>query len=353
MKKVFAVLLVLVLVVSFAACGGNDDKDTQGEAVDLTIGVVIPGGDHGFTGESVKHCEAEAQALMDAHEGLEIIVKTGMEANDSITEIENLLANYELDAFMLWPNEGEALRSAAQTIVDAGIPLVVYDRLIEGFEGLTAEVMGDNYGIGKTMGEYLNNYYADYDQVNYLRVIGDASTVGVQRSGGMDEVLDAKFVQAEETWVGNWSTTDCQDLMETWLNGKDKEYIESIDLIVTHDDEMVDGIMNALEAYEGDATINVKLITSVGGREDTLVKFENTKYEDLKFFTCYFAPSFIRDSLRLTYEYATGDTATHALDENGQYLIPSFSISNAGNAYYDFDAYRASETYKERYSIFE
>ena len=54
----------------------------------------------------------------------------------------------------------------------------------------------------------------------------------------MDEVtVDAKkFVQAEETWVGNWSTADSQALMEDWLNGKDKEYIESIDLIVTHDD---------------------------------------------------------------------------------------------------------------------
>ena len=169
----------------------------------------------------------------------------------------------------------------------------------------------------------------------------------------MDEVLDAKkFVQAEETWVGNWSTADSQALMEDWLNGKDKEYIESIDLIVTHDDEMVDGIMNALEAYTGDATINIKLITSVGGREDTLVKFEQTKYSDLKFFTCYFAPSFIRDALRLTVEYAHGDTTTHPLDANGQYLIPSFTIGNGGNTDYDFDTYRASDTYKERYSIF-
>ena len=105
--------------------------------------------------------------------------------------------------------------------------------------------------------------------------------------------------------------------------------------------EMVDGIMNALEAYTGDATINIKLITSVGGREDTLVKFEQTKYSDLKFFTCYFAPSFIRDALRLTVEYAQGDTTTHPLDANGQYLIPSFTIGNGGNTDYDFDTYRA------------
>ena len=54
---------------------------------------------------------------------------------------------------MLWPTEGEALRSAAQTIVDAGIKLVVYDRLIEDFEGLEGQMMGDNFSIGEEMGE--------------------------------------------------------------------------------------------------------------------------------------------------------------------------------------------------------
>ena len=150
MKKVLAVLLVLALVVSFGACGKKEEPKTDGK--ELTIGVVIPGGDHGFTGESVSHCEAEAEALMAANEGLTIVVKTGMEANDSITEIENMLSNYTLDAFMLWPNEGEALRSAAQTILDANIPLVVYDRLITDLAGVEAEVMGDNYGIGKMIG---------------------------------------------------------------------------------------------------------------------------------------------------------------------------------------------------------
>ena len=239
-----------------------------------------------------------------------------------------------------------------QTVVDAGIKLVVYDRLIENFDGLEGQMMGDNFSIGREMGEYLTTYFADSEKVNYLRFVGDSSTVTSQRSGGMDEVIDAaKFNQINETFVTDWSTEKAQEQMENWLNAHTNEEIESLDLIVTHDDEIVDGLMNALEAYSGSATLNVKLITSVGGREDTMQKFENSSL-DVKFITWFFAPSFIRECVDFTVESAMGlPFSGTALEENGIYLIPSFSIGNAGEAHYDFDQYRASSEYEVRYSI--
>lgn len=364
MKKLLSLLLAAVMVLSLAACGGSTStQEPEGpdeqtvtpanggtETKSFKIGVVIPSGDHGFTGESVAHAKMEADDLMEKYEDLEIVVKDGLEASDQITSIENLLAGGDVDLIMLWPMEGEALRSAAQSIIDAGVELVVYDRLIDNFEGLVGEIMGDNVGIGKMMGEYLNTYYADMDKVQYLRFVGDSSTVTSQRSDGMDGVIDGKFEQVANTFLTNWSTETAQNQMEDWLNSKTKDEIEALDLIVTHDDEIVDGLMNALDAYSGPATINIKLITSVGGREDTLVKFETTKLP-VKFCTFYFAPAFIREALRLSVTHLYGEDYTGAKLTDGQYLIPSFSISNAGGATYDFDAYRASDIYEERYSI--
>ncbi len=374
MKKFLALSLVLILVFSLAACGGSEEPSPEPEAPaeepaekpaeepaeeeeveevggeSFKIGVVIPSGDHGFTGESVAHAKMEADALMEKYDGLEITVKDGLEASDQITSIENLLAGGDVDLIMLWPMEGEALRSAAQSIIDAGIELVVYDRLIDDFEGLVGEIMGDNYGIAELMGEYINDFYADYDSVKYLRFVGDSSTVTAQRSDGMDAVIDDKFEQVANTFVTDWSTEKAQQEMENWLNSKSVEEIEELDLIVTHDDEVVDGVMNAIEGYTGDAKINIKLMTSVGGREDTLVKFENTD-TDIKFTTFYFAPAFIREALRLSVTHLYGEEYDGAVLKDGQYLIPSFSISNAGEADYDFDAYRASDIYEERYSI--
>ena len=46
-----------------------------------------------------------------------------------------------------------------------------------------------------------------------------------------------------------------------------------------------------------------------------------------------------------------GEEYTGANLVDGQYLIPSFSISNAGGADETFESYRASDIYAERYSI--
>lgn len=366
MKKFLALALSLAMSLAvLTGCGSSSSAAPASSAAAAStastaastakdsykVGLVILSGDHGFTGESVKHAEMEADALMKKYDNLEVVVKSCGEAADQITEIENLIAEGDIDAIMLWPTEGEALRSASQTVVDAGIKLVVYDRLIEDFDGLTGQMMGDNFSIGEEMGTYLNDYYKDDDEVNYLRFVGDSSTVTSQRSGGMDGVVDAKFKQVNETFVTDWSTEKAQEQMENWLNAHTNEEIEALDLIVTHDDEIVDGLMNALDAYSGSAKLNVKLITSVGGREDTMQKFENTKL-DTKFVTWFFAPSFIRECVDYTVESAMGlPFSGTAAESDGIYLIPSFSISNAGNAHYDFDAYRASSEYEVRYSI--
>ena len=358
MKKYAALVVAAATVVALAGCaggssgsgseGGGSGGDSDGS---FKMGVVIPSGDHGFTGESVAHAKAEAEQLMADNSGLDITVKDGIDASAQIASIENLLAGGDIDMIMLWPMEGEALRSTAQNIVDAGVKLVVYDRLITDFEGLSGQIMGDNVGIGTMMGEYVTDFYADDDTVNYLRFVGDSSTVTSQRSSGFDDVVDkGKFVQVANTFTTDWSSETAQNQMEDWLNSASSDDIANLDLVVTHDDEITDGVMNALESYTGAGTLNVKLVTSVGGRQETLDKFEGTKL-DTKLDTYFFSPSFIREALRLSVSQLTGDSYTGAKETDGVYLIPSFSISNAGNSDMDFDSYRASDVFTERYSI--
>lgn len=372
MKKILALTLALAMSLSLVACGGGGSASSGGGSSaggsstpqtggsssqgntgkSFKVGVVTPSGDHGFTGESVQQANLMAKEMMAKYDGLDIQVKDGIDASAQITSIENLIAGGDVDMIILWPMEGEALRSAAQSIVDAGIQLVIYDRLIENFDGKMGDIMGDNVGIGKAMGEYLTEFFAGDDSVQYLRFVGDSSTVTSQRSEGMDNVIDsAKFQQIAETQVTNWSSETAQTQMENWLSAQDKATIEGLDLIVTHDDEIVDGLMNALEAYDGDAQINVRLITSVGGREETMQKFENTSL-GVKFCTFFFSPSFIRDAFLLGVGSLYGDNYKAEQDANGTYLIPSFSITNAELAGdYDFDSYRASEAYQNRYAI--
>lgn len=210
--------------------------------------------------------------------------------------------------------------------------------------------MGDNVGIGTMMGEYVNDYFADDSEVNYLRFVGDSSTVTSQRNEGFDEVVDSKFNQVANTFQTDWSTETAQNQLSDWLNSASADDIANLKLIVTHDDEVTDGVMNALESYSNAGDLNVELVTSVGGRQETLDKFDGTSL-DVKLTTYYFAPSFIREAERLAVSVVTGEPYDGAEEVDGTYLIPSFGISNAGGTDMDFDEYRGSDIFEERYSI--
>jgi len=337
MRKLVALTLSLLMILSFSS------------AYALKIGVVTPDGDHGFTGDSIAQAQAEIDAQKAAlGDGVEFKFGVGGEASKQIAVIEDMLT-WGPDVIMLWPIEGEQLRSAAQEVIDAGVKLVIYDRLIPDFTGLTAEIMGDNETIGKMMGEYLIKYFKDRldagEKLQYLRFIGDSSTVSVQRTGGMEEALKAspyaaQFEQVHESFQTDWSNAKAQEFMENWLNTSDPAAIADLDFICTHDDEIVDGLTIALNNFTGEQ--NIKIISSVGGRKETLASYDNAKIDLVTYF---FSPSFIREGVRLAVAAGKGEQY-QGQDIKGQlFLIPTIEIDKT-----TVDAYRSSTTFTERYA---
>mgnify|MGYP001426130565 FL=1 len=337
MRKLVALTLSLLMILSFS------------NAYALKIGVVTPDGDHGFTGDSIAQAQAEIADQQKAL-GSDVEFKFGVggEASKQIAVLEDMLT-WGPDVIMLWPIEGEQLRSAAQEVLDAGVKLVVYDRLIPDFQGLTAEIMGDNETIGKMMGEYLIKYFKDRldkgEKLQYLKFIGDSSTVSVQRSSGMEEAFKAsayaaQFEQVHEPFQTDWSNAKAQEQMENWLNTTDPAQIKDLDFICTHDDEIVDGLTIALNNFTGEQ--NIKIITSVGGRKETLDSYDNAKIDLVTYF---FSPSFIREGIRLAVAAGKGEQY-QGQDIKGQlFLIPTIEIDKTTVA-----DYRASKEYAERYA---
>ena len=340
MKKLIALLLTLALALTATAALADGIK----------LGIVTPDADHGFTGESVAHARAEAEALKEAGLIEDYMMAVGGEASIQIQGLENIL-NWGPDVVMLWPLEGDQLRNAAQTVVDEGIPLIIYDRLIENFTGMAAEIMGDNETIGNMMGEYLLNYFAEElaagEEITYLLFIGDSSTVSVQRTQGMLDVLNAseygaQFVLLQDGFQTDWSNAKSQEFIENWLNTADAETIANLDLIVTHDDEIVDGLMTVIG---GNTELSsLKIITSVGGRRETLATFDEIESPEL--LTYFFSPSYIREALRLAVAAANGDTYQGQAIEGQLFLIPTIEIDKN-----TVDDFRASQEFADRYSV--
>ena len=340
MKKLLAIVLVLAMALTCVSALADGVK----------LGIVTPDADHGFTGESVAHARAEAEAMKAAGIIEDYMFAVGSEASIQIAGIDNILS-WGPSVVMLWPLEGEQLRNAAQSVVDEGIPIVIYDRLIENFDGKAAEIMGDNVKIGNLMGEYLLKYYADDlaagKNINYLLFIGDSSTVSGQRTGGMMDVINAseyasQFVLLQDGFQTDWSNSKAKEQFENWLSTADAATIADLDLIVTHDDEIVDGIMQVIPEEAG--LTDLRLITSVGGRRETLATFDNTEKPEL--LTYFFSPSYIREALRLAVAVANGETYQDQKIEGQQFLIPTIEIDKN-----TVEAYRQSQEYIDRYSL--
>lgn len=313
----------------------------------VKIGLITPDGDHGFTGESIAHAKKEIEA-QEAKLDAEFLYLTG-DANQQIEAIKEMIA-WAPDALVLWPMDGEQLREAAQSCLDAGIKLVLYDRLIEDFEGKSAEIMGDNELIGAMMGQYLIDHFSERletgETIEYLEFLGDQSTVTGQRLAGMMDVLSTsaytdQFVKVAEPFITEWNEEIGRGQMEEFLQSADPEVIAGIDLIVTQEDEVVNGVLTALESYEGE--INLDLITGIGARRETLDALEKSDYH---WVTYYFSPSYVREAIRLGVACALSEPYDGQEIAGQRFLLHSVEVDDQNVA-----DYRGSELYAERYSI--
>ena len=340
MKKLVALVLSLMLALGVVSAMAEGIK----------LGIITPDADHGFTGESVAHARAEAEAQKAAGNIADYMMAVGNDAAKQIQGLDEILA-WGPDVIVLWPMEGDQLRNAAQQVVDEKIPLIIYDRLIEGFTGQAADIMGDNVGIGNLMGEYLLKFFEEDlkagKDINYLLFIGDASTVSKQRTQGMLDVIEAteykdQFKLLQDGFQTDWSNAKAQEFMSNWLTTADAATIADLDMIVTHDDEIVDGIMTIIR--DDETLKDLRIITSVGGRRETLATFDTVEKPLL--LTYFFSPSYIRNAIRLGVAAAKGEQYD-GQDIKGQlFLIPTIEIDKS-----TVEAFRQSQEFIDRYSI--
>ncbi|EGB20706.1 substrate-binding domain-containing protein [[Clostridium] symbiosum] len=364
MKKVLAVVLASAMAMSLTACSSQKPAETAAASVAETkaetteeetkapeageevtdlkgkmMGVVTPAADHGFTAESIQHCEAEVKMLAEKY-GFEYKFMTAAESGEQSNAVETILG-MNPDVMVLWPVTGDELRSSAQQVQDAGVPLIIYDRLIEGFEP-TSWIMGDNDAIGEGAGEYFSEYFKDElaaGEVGLLEFKGDSSTVPMQRSNGFWKTADSNFKKIQE-FSTDWSQQKAMEQMEDFLNTKSVEEIESVQAIFTHDDEIVFGIVEALKNYNGPAKLNIKLISGVSASEGFMKLFEDSGLEGIDFMTYTFSPSMVRDAVDLGLDVLEGKTLEPS------YLIPTEMIDKN-----NYKEYMESDLYKIRYSL--
>lgn len=215
------------------------------------------------------------------------------------------LVNDQVDCIVMLPMDGASLKTAAMSVQDAGIPLVIFDREIPDFAP-TATVKGDNTAIGKVTADIFNGMFPDGTKV--LEIMGDTSTVPQQRTDGFNEVLHENFDKEQVGYTG-WQRKDSKELFQSWVSEHSNEEIDQVQAIFTHDDEIALGIMDALDEYETKnhkkLFANLKVIAGSAGAKEMYQRIMTEKKYSL--FSLTYSPKMVENAIQVGEQIIKGE----------------------------------------------
>ena len=381
-RKLLALVLILCMAAGAAACKGaeKDEKtdlaeteESQEEEKPLgnQIYVMTTAPDHGWTGQGAAYAAPFVDEINLGIHGdyaaTHYIADNGETQNEQVQEI---LANNDAAGVMFWGCDDSA-EEGQQALIDAGIPWISYDRIIEGtMDQAVLNYSGDNWQSGAAVAYYLITHGMTPEST-LVQFTGDASTVSERRLEGfknfllgLEDYYDAESdkiytmadvngrvwtqEEADKLCTENYFEYNCD-----WSNEKAKGYIEenlsswieaakSTDnslFIFSMDDEMSLAFLELLSGDAFDDSLKGELealtvnMSAVGGMEEMyavlrgddaqLSPAADTYFEGLM--SVYYNPIMTQTAIRKLLDYLDGtwDYALGAEDYEPVFIVDS------------------------------
>ena len=174
------------------------------------------------------------------YEGVEVEIKSVKDDTEQQKRDIRYFMEQKVDLLVVAPNEAAPLTALIEEVYDAGIPVIVVDRKILS-DKYTAYIGGDNYEVGKEVGNYLAkllNYSGNIAIVSGLQ----SSTSAIERQQGFNKAISPypqlHIVAFEDA---GWLEDKGYECMQRIL----AETTQSIDVVFAHNDRMAAGAYRA------------------------------------------------------------------------------------------------------------
>jgi len=237
MKKVFALLLTVAMMLSMTACRIVIDGEEGSTAakVDGSVGLAVSTQNNPFFVTLVEGAKAEAAKL-----GIDLqVTDAGDDAAKQTTDIETLVAS-GISVLIVNPVDSDAVAGAVQSAISAGVKVISVDRAVNGVE-VDCQIASDNVAGAAMATQFIVDTVGEGAVVAELQGITGASAA-IDRSAGFHSIADEKLnVVAEQT--ANFDRAQGMSVMENILQGNG-----DIQAVFAANDEMA---LGALEAISG------------------------------------------------------------------------------------------------------
>lgn len=224
---------------SNAEAGSNDESGDK-----ITIGFSAPAADHGWMASITESTRKAAEKYDD----VDLRVAEGTnDVNLQISQVETFI-NDKVDAIVLLPFDGDALTQVASQAMEAGIPVINVDREFNDPNAARVTVLGDNYGMGVSAGQYICSQLGDKKDSVVAEIAGiDSLPLTQDRSKGFKDALDECGLDVDARVAADFTVEGGEESTRNLLQAQPK-----IDAIWNHDDDQGVGVLAAMKSENRD-----------------------------------------------------------------------------------------------------
>lgn len=184
------------------------------------------------------------------HEDAVVEIRSADDSNDKQIEDIKYFAENGFDILIVSPNEAAALTPIITKVYESGMPVVIFDRNING-KAYTARIGVDDVGLGKSAAHYARHILGEGAKA--IEIYGLRGSTPAE---GRHEGFAAEFVggggKLLASEAGNWNQDEAMVITDSLL-----KIYPDIDLIYAHNDRMAIGASQVARRHGRD---DIKII---------------------------------------------------------------------------------------------
>lgn len=179
------------------------------------------------------------------HEDAIVEIRSADDSNTKQIEDIKYFAKNGFDIIIVSPNEAAALTPIIKEVFEQGMPVVIFDRNING-DTYTARIGVDDEGLGRSAAHYALHVLGKGAKAIEIFGLKGSTPAEGRHNGFVKEFEDNGGVLLASV-PGNWNKEDAMPIVDSLL----RKY-HDVDLIYAHNDRMAIGASEVAHKYDRD-----------------------------------------------------------------------------------------------------